>query len=75
MGFPDLQEAKKINKQKQKQFLHIFKIKDQKQTERVNILQNLLKFLGSIYQNVIGYSFSENMEYFLAFTVDSVTSY
>ena len=34
-------------------FLHIFKIKDQKQTEIVNILRNLLKFLGSIYQNVI----------------------
>ena len=34
-------------------FSHNFKTKDQKQTEIVNILRNLLKFLGSIYQNVI----------------------
>ena len=55
MDFLDHQEAEKINKQKWKQcgghpeLLHIFKIKDQKQ----NILQNLLKVFGSIYQNVI----------------------
>ena len=34
-------------------FSDIFKIKDQKQTEIVNILQNLLKLLGLIFQNVI----------------------
>ena len=51
-------------------FLHIFKIKDHKQTEIENILQNKLKFLGSISKC---YSFSENMAYFLAKTFDTVT--
>ena len=80
MEFLDPQEAEKIDKQKWKQFwwppfFRIFsksKIK-KKKTETVNILQNLSKFLGAMYQNVI--TFSKNMAYFLALIVDSSTSY
>ena len=48
--------SRKNYKQNQKQFWwtpYVFKIKDKKQTEIVNILQNLLKLLGLIFQNVI----------------------
>ena len=51
-----------------------FKIKDKKQTEIMNILQNLLNFLASINISKC-YSFSGNMAYFLAPIVNSSTSY
>ena len=34
-------------------FSHIFKIKDKKQIEILDILRNLLKCLGLIYENVL----------------------
>ena len=55
MDFLDPQEAEKINKQKWKQFWWTPCIVAyfQNQRSKTKKLQNLLKFFGSIYQNVI----------------------